>query len=157
MADFKKAIGKILKFEGEYVNDKNDSGGETKFGISKKAYPNLDIKNLTINQAKEIYKKDYWNKIKGGNIKSQKIAGLLFDTAVNMGIRPTIKITQKCLNVKVDGILGKITLKALNEIDEEKFIYCFKYQRIKRYVEIVKRNKKNRKFFFGWIKRVIYS
>ena len=157
MANFEKAINKILKFEGGYVNDKNDSGGETKFGISKKTYPNLDIKNLTIGQAKEIYKRDYWNKIKGDFIKSQKIAELLFDTAINMGIKTAIILAQKCLNVKVDGILGKITLSVLNSIDEEKFIYCFKLQRIKRYLWIVKRNKKNRKFFFGWVNRVIYS
>ena len=59
---FDDAIGIVLKHEGGYVNDKNDPGGETRYGISKRAYPDLDIKNLTISQATEIYKKDYWVK-----------------------------------------------------------------------------------------------
>ena len=57
---FDKAFEFTIGVEGGYVNDPSDPGGETKFGVSKKSYPNLDIKNLTITQAKEIYYKDYW-------------------------------------------------------------------------------------------------
>ena len=130
MADFNKAFEKILTFEGGYVNDKSDSGGETKYGISKKAFPNVDIKNLTLNEAKEIYKKVYWDKIKGDKIKSQHIAELIFDTAVNMGTSFAIKTAQKVLNVKQDGIVGPITLNTLNNINEEIFIKDYKLARI---------------------------
>jgi len=50
----------VLKREGGYVDDPTDRGGETKYGISKRSYPQLDIKNLTLEQALEIYRKDYW-------------------------------------------------------------------------------------------------
>jgi lysozyme family protein len=153
MADFKKAFEKVLKFEGGYVNDKSDSGGETKYGISKKAYPGIDIKSLTLEDAKAIYKKFYWDKIKADEIKSQKIAELIFDTAVNMGVRRAVKIAQTCLGVKVDGIVGNETLNALNNCDEN-FINAYKLQRIKIYVEISKRGD-NIKFLRGWISRVL--
>ena len=61
---WKTAINHTLELEGGYVNDPNDSGGQTKYGISKKAYPDLDIPNLTIAQAMEIYRKDYWDRCK---------------------------------------------------------------------------------------------
>ncbi len=60
--NFEKAMTFIFKWEGGYVNDGNDPGGETNFGISKRAYPNLDIKNLTKDEAKQIYYRDYWEK-----------------------------------------------------------------------------------------------
>lgn len=153
MADFKKAFEKVLEFEGGYVNDKSDSGGETKYGISKKAYPGIDIKSLTLEDVKAIYKKFYWDKIKGEKIENQKIAELIFDTAVNMGVRRAVKIAQSCLGVKVDGIVGNETIEALNNCDEN-FINAYKLQRIKIYVEISKRGD-NIKFLRGWISRVL--
>ena len=153
MADFKKAFEKVLKFEGGYVNDKSDSGGETKYGISKKAYPGIDIKSLTLEDAKAIYKKFYWDKIKGNEINNQRIAEIIFDTAVNMGVRRAVKIAQSCLGVKVDGIVGNETIEALNNCDEN-FINAYKLQRIKIYVEISKRGD-NIKFLRGWISRVL--
>jgi lysozyme family protein len=80
---FSKIINFVLSEEGGYVNNPLDPGGETKFGISKRAYPNLDIKNLTREQAIEIYRKDYWNP------EWEKLgfpmAACLLDTAINMG------------------------------------------------------------------------
>ena len=74
----------ILKAEGGYVNDPNDPGGETKYGISKAAYPDLDIAGLTINQAMDIYEKDYWN-ANGLDNYDIKVAFMLFDIAVLQG------------------------------------------------------------------------
>jgi lysozyme family protein len=153
MADFNKAFKKVLKFEGGYVNDKSDSGGETKYGISKKAFPNLDIKNLTSKEAKEIYKKFYWDRIRGDKIKNQKIAELIFDTAVNMGVSFAIRTAQKIIGVKQDAIIGPITLGVLNKWNEEIFIKDYKLARIAKYVNIAKGN--NIKFLRGWIKRVL--
>ena len=56
--DYKEIISKVLEHEGGYVNDPKDLGGETNFGITKRWYPDLDIKNLTKEDAIEIYKKD---------------------------------------------------------------------------------------------------
>jgi len=62
MKDFDKAIKFVLKWEGKYSNDPQDPGGETKYGISKRSYPELDISKLTLKQAKEIYYQNYWLK-----------------------------------------------------------------------------------------------
>jgi len=78
------SINITLGFEGGYVNNPNDKGGETKYGISKKAYPDLDIANLTIEQAKEIYKRDYWDRCKCAFIPDA-LSMALFDFAVNSG------------------------------------------------------------------------
>jgi len=155
MADFEKAIAKVLINEGGYVNDPKDTGGETKFGISKRAYPKVNIRELTTTGAKEIYKKDYWNKIKGDNIKDDLIAYELLDTSVNMGVKTASKLIQLVANVHPDGFIGEKTLKAINNTDTETLIAKFKLVKIARYTHLVKTNPKNRKFFFGWINRVM--
>lgn len=84
--DFDKALKFVLKWEGGYSNDPNDPGGETKFGISKRSYPELDISKLTLEQAKEIYYQNYWLK-SGCNELPFPFNIVVFDTAVNMGRR----------------------------------------------------------------------
>lgn len=155
MADFNKSIDKVLINEGGYVNDPSDRGGETKFGISKRAYPNVDIKNLTAEQAKEIYKKDYWDKVKGDDISSEFVAYEIFDTAVNMGVRTASKIAQVVCEAHPDGFIGENTLKALNGVDEELFVAKFKLAKIARYAYLVKTRPANKKFLYGWINRVL--
>lgn len=114
MADFTKAIQKIIASEGGYVNDPNDPGGETKFGISKRSYPNEDIKNLTIERAREIYKRDFWDKIGGDQIKDQAIADLLVDSAVNEGVVPAVKRAQIIVNIPQTGKITPLLLTKLN-------------------------------------------
>lgn len=155
MANFEKAIIKVLENEGGYVNDPNDRGGETKYGISKRAYPNLDIKNLTIEEAKAIYKKDYWNKIQGDSIKSQQIAYEIFDTAVNMGVRTASKLAQMVVGATPDGVIGTKTLKKLNTINEELFVSKYKLAKIARYAYLVQKRPANKKYLYGWIKRAL--
>jgi len=152
---FKNSVEKVLVSEGGYVNDPNDRGGETKFGISKRAYPNTDIKNLTVDQAKEIYKRDYWDKVKADDILSDTISYELFDTAVNMGVRTASKLAQMVCDAYPDGFIGKNTLTLINEMDEELFIAKFKIAKIARYAYLVKKRPSNRKFLFGWINRVL--
>lgn len=86
---FESVIGDLIRREGGYNNRKSDRGGETKWGISKRAYPNLDIKNLTLDQAKAIYKRDYWDKIKADALP-EHLREVAFDAAVNQGV-PTAK------------------------------------------------------------------
>jgi len=155
MADFSKAIEKVLVNEGGYINDPNDKGGETKFGISKRAYPHIDIKNLTTDEAKAIYKKDYWDKIKGDEMQSDAIAYEIFDTAVNMGVRTASKLAQLIVKSHPDGIIGNKTLQKINNIDEELFVTSFKLAKVARYIYLVEKNPSNRKFLFGWIKRAL--
>jgi hypothetical protein len=83
--DLKKALTFVLKWEGEYSNDPGDPGGETKWGISKKAYPDEDIKNLTRERALEIYATDYWL-ASGCDAIPFPANVAVFDTAVNCGV-----------------------------------------------------------------------
>jgi len=155
MANFDEAIDKTLVNEGGYVNDPSDRGQETNLGISKRAYPNVDIKNLTVSQAKEIYKRDYWDKVKADNIESQLIASELFDTAVNMGVRTASKLIQGCIGTHPDGIIGNVTLQQINDTDEELLLLRFKLAKVARYAYLAKKRPANRKYLLGWINRAL--
>jgi lysozyme family protein len=84
---FQTALARLISpdIEGGYVNDPKDPGGETNFGISKRAYPNLDIKALTPETVAPIYKRDYWDKIAADNLPSP-LNWIAFDCAVNQGV-----------------------------------------------------------------------
>jgi len=85
MANFMEEIAPLLDSEGGLNTNKSDRGGITKFGISKKSYPNLDISRLTQDDAINIYKKDYWDAIGGDNLPPA-VAAVAFDAAVNHGV-----------------------------------------------------------------------
>ncbi len=87
---FNEAIERVLKHEGGYVNDPTDKGGETNYGISKRAYPDLDIKNLTKEDAKKIYYQDYWLKSYADQLPID-VRYIHFDTAINMGLKRVLK------------------------------------------------------------------
>ena len=93
MKNFNEIIEQVLEHEGGYVNDPKDLGGETKYGITKRFYPDIDIKNLTIEQAKDIYKKDYWDRNKVESLP-QNLWHIYFDMCVNMGKRTAVKVLQ---------------------------------------------------------------
>lgn len=97
--NFDKAIEFVLKWEGGYVNHPDDPGGETKYGISKRAYPDLDVANLTLDDAKVIYKRDYWDKAECDGLETH-LAMIVFDTAVNCGVNKAKEFFKKA---KEDG------------------------------------------------------
>lgn len=120
---FEECCDFILVLEGGLVDDPSDPGGLTKYGISLKAYKDLGrdgIKNLTISQAKEIYKRDYWNKGKCGSLPP-KLRLCYFDACVNMGVKRATIILQEVLKIEADGIFGPKTLKAIKAVTEENF------------------------------------
>jgi lysozyme family protein len=163
---FNKAINFTFQAEGFLSNDKDDPGGLTKFGISQKQHPNIDVKNLTLEDAKEIYYRDYWKKIKCDMICSinPKIAIIVFDTHVNTGrgiklLQQTIKQfpTSPFNQISIDGIYGNQThtlLKDLNQIAPNYIIYNYLINRIFYYNYISRKNPKLKKFLSGWINRV---
>lgn len=114
MTDFDKAFEHVVGLEGGYVNDPQDPGGETKYGISKRQYPLEDIKNLSLERAKIIYRMDYWNKIQGDGLPYPTNM-LVFDAAVNQGVTPAVIMLQKTLGVPEDGTVGPLTIKAAQE------------------------------------------
>ena len=111
--NFDKAFEIIIGHEGGYVNDHRDPGGETKYGISKRAYPALDIYNLTLNQAKDIYKRDYWDAVEAESIPGAARL-MVFDCAVNTGVTMAKKLLQRAVGTKDDGIIGPKTRAAIS-------------------------------------------
>lgn len=88
--NFDHAFIFVVGIEGGYTNDPNDPGGETKFGISKRAYPQVDIPNLTLDEAKAIYLRDYWHVCKCDELPAD-MALLVFDAAVNQGVSAALR------------------------------------------------------------------
>ncbi|MBU6246482.1 MAG: hypothetical protein KGN77_01900 [Xanthomonadaceae bacterium] len=101
-----------LASEGGLTNDAGDPGGLTNFGISQRAYPDLDIARLNQNDAETIYRRDYWNKVAGDALPAG-IDLMVFDMAVNAGIGRSAEIFQRCLGVDADGVIGPATLAAV--------------------------------------------
>lgn len=110
---FTAAVEFVLAHEGGYVNHPSDPGGETKYGISKRSYPDLDIRNLSRDQAIAIYKRDYWD-TSGAEKMPPGVGFLVFDHSVNAGRSSAIKLLQRAINVTADGALGPVTLKQAN-------------------------------------------
>jgi len=124
VAVFGRAFLATVEWEGGYVNDPDDAGGETRYGISKRQYPDEDIQGLTLERARELYKRDYWDALGLDKLNSQPCAEKVFDMAVNMGMGVATRCLQRACNylisrskeVKVDGKLGKRTRSAANWI-----------------------------------------
>ena len=153
MKSFKEIIEKVLEHEGGYVNDPKDLGGETKYGITKRFYPDVDIKNLTIEQATEIYKKDYWDKNKVESLP-QNLWHIYFDMCVNMGKRTAVKVLQRAAvnkgrDIEVDGGLGPMTIGALKGVELDR-VRAF---RVKYYVDLITARPEQEKFYLGWFRR----
>lgn len=154
MKIFEDYLHIILNHEGGYVNHPNDPGGETKYGICKRAYPNLDIKNLTIDQASEIYHKDYWSPMNLDLIPNNELLKLhLFDMGVNSGIRNAIKLLQAILDTNADGVIGQETVKAIKTYPD-KILDDYKIARKNYYDKIIEKNPKLETFRKGWYNRI---
>ena len=149
MTRFEKFIPIILANEGGLSDNVNDKGGLTKYGISQKAYPDLDIRNLTKSKAEAIYKRDYYDRCMCDLIEDEMLALHLFDFAVNAGVSRAVKLLQTILGVYSDGIMGKQTVTAANTANcANAFISARKnyYKHISTGRNIV--------FLKGWINRV---
>jgi len=107
---FARAVAHVLKMEGGLVDNPSDPGGLTQFGISQRAYPHLDIRNLTQAQAAQIYHDDYWQKIHGDELPDE-VSFALLDYAVNSGVGGAIRGLQRAIGAQVDGTMGPETLR----------------------------------------------
>jgi lysozyme family protein len=152
MTGFEDAFQKLLLHEGGYVNDPDDPGGETKYGISKRVYPDVDIKSLTTDQARAIYRRDYWDKVSGDLIGSTRAAAV-FDFAVNAGVCTAIRLAQTVSGTVADGVMGPKSVAAIAGMDEALFVAAFRLGRVARYTHLCEKNPKLKKYFFGWVRR----
>jgi lysozyme family protein len=122
--NFDAAFEKLLGHEGGYCNHPSDPGGETKFGISKRAYPGEDINGMTIERAKAIYLRDYWGP-SGCDAVPPELKFHLFDMAVNSGVKQAIKTLQRAIGAFEDGALGPKTLQAIQSMPEARIVARF--------------------------------
>jgi lysozyme family protein len=110
--DFDTAFEKVIGHEGGYGNDARDPGKATKFGISKKSYPNEDIPNLTLARAKELYRRDYWDCCHTEDLPPG-LRHFYFDTAVNCGAGWAVASLQRALGLLPDAQFGPKTYAAV--------------------------------------------
>lgn len=162
MANHVDAINKVLQHEGGFVFHKDDKGGATNYGITKKVYEQYvgrtvtvdEIKNMPKGNAIEIYKKNYWDKIKGDSIKDFGVAFVVFDAAVNSGVSAAIKTAQKILGIAPDGLAGSEFIKHLNGANPKNFTSQYLKAREDFYKAIVAKNPTQQVFLKGWLRRV---
>ena len=126
---FDEAFKVMVDHEGGYVDHPHDPGGETKYGISKRSYPAEDIKNLTLERAKAIYLRDYWQAA-GCDYVPAKARFSLFDTAVNSGVKQAIKFLQRAVGAQDDGVIGSKTLMLLEATPPAVFIARYNGHRL---------------------------
>lgn len=180
MADFDKAIRVVLEHEGRFVNNPNDPGGATDYGISLYWLKSLgdldgdgelegdvnhdgrvdieDIKALTHESACGFYRTYWWEQYHFDHLDNDDVAAKVFDTAVNMGGVTAIRLLQQSLcaigcPVAVDGKLGPATLAAANNASPDDLLEDFRRLQAGRYAVLAEHNPKLRGFLKGWLKR----
>lgn len=127
--DFSQAVARVLMNEGGYVNNPRDPGGETNWGISKRQYPDLDIKTLTRDQAAAIYLRDYWQRLSADRLP-HGLDYQVFDFAVNSGTGTAARRLQRTLGVVEDGNLGPVTLAAIAKQDTRSLVMHYLAERL---------------------------
>ncbi|MDP9112270.1 MAG: hypothetical protein M3O20_01155 [Acidobacteriota bacterium] len=164
IASFEDAFADIVGEEGKLSMDESDPGNwtggvphvgtlkGTKYGVSAKEYPALDIANLTLVQARAIAKRDYWDKVHGDELPIAT-AFMMFDEAYNTGVEESVKCAQAALDLYPDGQLGPKTLAALKQTAgiEEKFGIGFTVHRVVAYSEMAGWKKEGS----GWATRAV--
>lgn len=172
MADFDSFFPTVLAHEGGFVNDPADPGGATNMGITLATFrqcaipmfkipPTVEnLKKLTRDQARRIYKELYWDAVKGDRIECQELANIVFDFQVNAGANAS-SLLQRVLNemgakpqLIVDGRIGESTLAALDTLDCQDVYTKYKQGRKDYYTNLVKQRPALQKFLKGWLKRV---
>ena len=127
--DFNEAFTRLIGHEGGYTNNPSDPGGETKFGISRRAYPGEDIAGMTLERAKEIYARDYWGPA-GCDVVRGGMKFDLFDAAVNSGVKAAVKLLQRAVGETEDGVLGPRTLQAAQSMPPDRLRAVFNGHRL---------------------------
>lgn len=164
MADFLPAYEKTMLAEGGYklTNAANDNGGQTYAGISRKFHPTwpgwrfIDGgQTPPTDIVRSFYRTEFWDFIRGDQIKEQAIADSLYDFSINAGQNTAVKLAQVVLGVTPDGTVGPKTLEAINKEEVDYFRLSFGMAKITRYRDIVVKDRTQVKWLVGWINRVI--
>lgn len=162
MADFKKYAPKLLQLEGGYTNHPDDQGGPTNLGVSYKVYKAYcgqertikDLQNISYGTWEKIMKDLYWDKCLADEIENQSVAEIVVDWCVNSGMVGLRKV-QEIVDTKPDGIAGPKTLAAINGSEQSELFERIMDARKQFYVNIVKRNPRQKVFMNGWMNRLL--
>ena len=155
---FERAFEVVLDHEGGLVNDPADPGGITAFGISQRSYPELIIEDLTVEDVREIYWRDYWTMYHYDKLPP-RVAIKVMDTAVNVGPRKAHMWLQKGLNalgadVDVDGIFGRQTIHSAHDCDDHgALLELIAEAQAEHYQALAAWSPKMKRFLNGWLKR----
>lgn len=134
MSPFERAFAWVLMVEGPETNDPRDPGGLTRFGISQRAHPEVDVSRLTVEGAKRIYRTEYWDRARCEAFPLC-IALALFDAAVNQGVTTAVRLLQLALKVDPDGVVGPKTIEAASRAIPFDLLDDFQSHRALRYSE----------------------
>lgn len=158
MSSFDLAIPTVLKNEGGYSDDKDDSGGATNFGISQGFLDEIQYQipasKITREIAISLYKEHFWIKGNYGEIAGQNVATKIFDLSVNIGVPQANKTIQRAIRatdgeiILDDGILGSISIDAINSCSPDILIVAIRSEAAGFY-----RLLKQPKFIKGWLNR----
>lgn len=172
MNAFQRAFEHTVGLEGGHVNNPDDPGGETIYGITKRDHPDLFVVGLpTLEQAQQRYRDQYWTPINGDGIAgvSLEVAMEVFDTAVNMGNGRSATFLQRSLNacnrrqrdyadITVDGNIGAMTIAAMKKFylqwggqGDKILLRALNVLQGAWYFEIAEKNGQFETFFNGWL------
>jgi len=161
VSDFDDSFAHVLGVEGDYSNNPFDSGGPTKYGITQdtlssyrgKPCYEADVKNLSLNEAKMIYRARYWNTLNLDDINNNDLATVIFEQAVNRGAVTAAKQIQNLCGVKEDGMIGPKSIESINLKPPLGLAFKFICASQESYCRIVQKNPTQAVFITGWIKR----
>lgn len=142
----------VLAEEGGYVNHPADPGGETNFGISKRKFPELDIKSLTRAQAAAIYQQHYWDAFRCFDLPPG-LDFAMFDAAVQHLPKTAIGLVQRAVRVPADGILGAATIAGAQRADNQALTKYF-VERAILYMDLITADSRKAAFRTGWFARL---
>lgn len=162
MAKAEKLMTFIHKWEGDFANNPYDSGGCTMKGITLSTYRDYfgqyktceDLRYITDEEWLYIFKDGYWDKCKADEIDSQIIANIIVDWVWMSGVKTAVKKIQKLLGVEVDGIVGRETINAINNCDEDILFNDIYNERVRFYTNIVEKKPSQKIFLNGWLNRL---
>jgi lysozyme family protein len=166
MADFDPAFQKVLHDEGGFklTDIPGDRGGMTYAGIARNANPDWPGWNLVdhkefgevlTDMVRKFYKFNFWDRIRGDDLKNQSVAENIFNFSVNTGLGVAAKLAQLIVGTAPDGAIGPATVEKLNAVDAEAFKKAYALAKIARYADICNKNKTQSKFLLGWINRTL--
>lgn len=147
--NFDIAFDRLMGHEGGYQNDPNDPGGETNWGISKRSYPDEDIKNMTKERAKELFRRDFWNKVNADRLHDG-VAWQAADFAYHSGPGVAVRYLQRALDVADDGDWGPASQAAADASDEHDTIMLLNAERL----DFMARLKNWPNHGKGWARRI---